>query len=181
MTKIIGLVGGRGSGKTTVAERLVFHYDADTYAIADEIKSLAQELFHLSEEQLYGTQERKELLDPRWHMTPRHMVQRTGDALRQVFGDTFLVERVLAAIDEDAPKLAVISDVRYRHEAAVLSARGAILWRLHYPEGVNVKPMEHASETEWMQIDADHEIRPKNIGRLELYHHVQKACELFDV
>lgn len=82
---VIGVTGKAGAGKDTVADMLVEHYGFVKTPMAGNLKDAAESIFHLSHDQLYGNQ--KEILDPRWNMTPRRILQLLGtEAMKPIFG-----------------------------------------------------------------------------------------------
>lgn len=177
---VIGLLGGKGSGKTTVAQYLASAYGARCYALADELKEIIRDVFELSEQQLHGTQEQKEAIDPRWGLSPRKLMERQGDALRRVYGDAFQTARLLAQIVQDGPHVAVISDVRYPHEIARVRLAG-VIWRVRHAPGMKQWPSSHSSESYWARADVDAEIAPESIGIDALHAAVDKVCNTFGV
>lgn len=185
MTRLIGLLGGKGSGKTTIASYLAMEYGAKIYGIANELKELLRVVFTLSEEQLHGTQAQKETIDPRWSKSPRQLMELTGDGLAKVFGKEFLVERVLNRIRGERPRIAVISDVRYAREADLVRlfayAGRTMLWRLHYPKDTTHEAGNHATEQEWQLPFAEIEMYPEVTGVEKLLEHAAQACQLSEL
>jgi hypothetical protein len=178
--RVIGLLGGKGSGKTSAAAYLAETYGAKVYALADELKELVRHVFLFSQEQLHGSQEDKERLDPRWGFSSREVMERTGDALRLVYGDAFQTDRVLQQIKADAPDVAVISDVRYQHEAAQVRQAGGLLWRLRHAPGLKQWGSSHSSEAWWMNEMVDWELLP-GFGVDQLHFAIDLACGMFHV
>lgn len=183
MTVIIGLLGGKGVGKSTAASYLQKRYGAGVYAIADTIKDMLRTGFQLTEDQLHGTQAQKEEIDPRYNLSPRQLMQRQGDAIGRTFGDNFLIERIFVKIYKDKPRLAILSDVRYLHESDYLWFWGtqhkqhrSFQWRLH-PTSELKNSISHRSEEEWALPEVDLEITP-GIGVEELHRSIDKACEM---
>lgn len=180
---IIGLLGPAGSGKSTVAARLVERHDARRYALADPLKNMVKRAFELSEEQVRGTQEQKETADPRYLVTPRWLMQRIGtEGARQEFGTNFWTDQVLARIRGDDSSLAVIEDVRFPDESRAIIAAGGEVWRLHPPaddvaEASAQSAGAHASEQGWLQAPATLEIRPSARGLAELHALVDIAAQ----
>jgi hypothetical protein len=164
MTIVIGLLGGRGAGKSTVGARLQYLTSAKQVAIASPIKRLTRELFGLTEAQVNGNQAAKDATDPLWQASPRELICRVGDALRLTYGRTFQVERAWDEIHAWPPPIAVVTDVRYVCEAEFLRERGAFLWRINYPQDITPPPVVHGSEREWMVPPADVEISPRRSG-----------------
>jgi len=146
---IIGLLGGEGAGKTTAAKYLEDKYDAVRYTLADPLKQLIMNAFEMSREQLYGTQEQKNTIDPRYNVSPRWLMRRIGtEGIRKVFGEHFWVEQTLNFIREDTPWLAVIDDVRFISESEDLKNFGqARIIKLVNQNKPRVSG--HQSEEEW--------------------------------
>ena len=81
---LIGLMGVKASGKSTGASFLINKHSFVEKSFAECLKKACQQLFLLTDEQVFGTQEQKETPDPRWfNCTPRKMLQYVGtDLLR---------------------------------------------------------------------------------------------------
>lgn len=174
MTVLLGLLGGKGSGKDTAARYLCQKLGGKQYAIADELKHLVKRIYGFTDMQMWGTQAEKEAGDP----SPRKGMEDVGPALREVYGATFQVERLLNKIALDAPDVTVISDVRYASEAQSLRQRGALLIRLQYAPGLRRWPSSHQSEQEYQSVPVDLEITPGAGGVSELYAALDRACEM---
>lgn len=65
--KIIGIVGGKKSGKDTAADSLCTEYGYTKVAVADPMKRLFCQLFSFTAEQMWGPSEFREILDSRTH------------------------------------------------------------------------------------------------------------------
>lgn len=152
---IIGVTGYSKSGKTAFVESL----GATDRPFAGPLKKVLAEVYGLSYEQLYGNQ--KEVVDERWGMTPRQIMQRFGTEVgRSVHPDTWVRawERAVAAWSRSAiPALAgvralCVSDVRFPNEADAIRRLGGKIVRVirpESPEGAAAPPAqlaEHASE-----------------------------------
>lgn len=153
---IIGLGYVAKSGKDTVADLLRRKADYHRIGFADKLKSVVRVSHGLTEAQLFGDQ--KEVLDPRWGMTPREVLQRTGVMYREQFGADFWVRSLKAEIDmttanlrvvDRAPFDWVIPDVRFRNEADAIHAWGGIVVRVDRPgAGATGGVAGHVSEVE---------------------------------
>lgn len=103
---IIGITGKAGSGKDTVADMLVTHFNFVKVALADPLKRICKEVFDFSDDQLWGPSEARNKPDERYqrplsswneavvkalqvpreyvitpemsHLTPRYALQRLG-------------------------------------------------------------------------------------------------------
>lgn len=73
--KIIGLLAPKRHGKSTVANYLVKNHGFIEYGFADAGKRGLQEMFGFTDEQLWGSEEEKERIDPRWGISARRMMQ----------------------------------------------------------------------------------------------------------
>jgi hypothetical protein len=196
MTTIVGLMGPAGSGKSSVAAYLSARYGARRYSLASPLKEIARRALGFTDEQLYGTQEQKEAIDPRYGFSPRWFLQKLGtEGCRAVLGDDVWTRACLDAIRRDAPMLAVIEDVRFANEAAAIcdvcvdligfDFHGRV-WRLEPPRDVESraradKAGAHASELEWLHAPYTHAIAPIERGLPALYalvDDVAAACNL---
>lgn len=66
--KLIGVTGQAGSGKDTVADRLVEEHGYVKIALADPLKRLGMHVFGFSEQQLWGPSEFRNEFDERFNM-----------------------------------------------------------------------------------------------------------------
>lgn len=89
-------MGQARSGKDTLANHLVKKYGFVRIAMADELKRILMQLYDMSEEQLWGD-DQKEIPDLRYpipskgHMTPRMGAQVLGtEVVRNLYPDTWV-------------------------------------------------------------------------------------------
>lgn len=164
---LIGLVGSKGVGKNTFANKLVNSYNFIQKSMADPLKKACQCLFLFTDDQVNGTIEQKETPDPRWfNCTPRLALQFVGTELLR---DN--LNKIMPGIDKNVfihhlkiwydeaiksnPKIkVVISDIRFQNEAKFIKDSGGILIRIIRSN--NQSKDEHSSEMELQSIECDY-------------------------
>jgi hypothetical protein len=146
---IIGLLGPAGVGKTTIAKYLEKRYGFQRRSLATPLKEIARLALDFSHDQVYGTQEQKEAIDPRYGFSPRWFLQRLGtEGVRTVLGADFWVDYLCDAAWGDV----VVDDVRFINEATRISQIGEV-WRVECTDR-NVFGT-HVSESEWSRAPYD--------------------------
>src|SRR5688572_22805430 len=141
--KIIGLMGVKGSGKSTGSDYLIANYKYKEVAFADPLKKACQELFLFSDEQLYGTQKQKETADPRWfNCSPRTAMQFVGtdllrnnlDKIMPGLGNDIFTYNFKLRYNEgrklDPDHKIVVSDVRFHNEAECIKSLGGVIIKI---------------------------------------------------
>tara|TARA_Y100000034_G_C6900945_1_gene416700 strand:+ start:2856 stop:3431 length:576 start_codon:yes stop_codon:yes gene_type:complete len=163
---LIGLTGVKQSGKDTVAEILIRHQGFLRFAFADKVKDVARDLWDLTETQVHGDGPDKELCDPRWGVSPRHLMQILGtEVARNAHVDTWirwlhrnhLRDRLAEGSD------CVITDCRFPNEANYVRGNSGIIVKVIRPDKEESGD-SHASETGVKSIIADYSI----VNRVDL-------------
>lgn len=162
---LIGIMGPKGSGKSTIANYLVRHHGFIEKSFADPLKKVCKELFLFNDEQLYGTQEQKETPDAKWFgATPRQVFQFIGtDLLRNNLNQIMpgLGENIFTyhfKLWYEAERLRnpnsniVISDVRFLNEVELIKHIGGQIIKIHRPELVNDDLHQSEKEQESITI-----------------------------
>lgn len=178
---IIGLVARKQHGKDTTADHLVKNYKFSKVAFADPLKDACRVLFNLNDEQLYGDQ--KEVIDPNWGTTPRHILQFIGTEVFREYitkllpdiGSNFwiknLEDRYKKALASDKNTRIAVADVRFQNEADTIHKLNGIVIKIIRPSMQSND--EHASEKSIDLVDADYTII--NDGTLDdLYKKIDK-------
>jgi len=121
--KIIGIAGPAGAGKTTVAGMIQqMQPGYDRLAFSTPIKEMLRVGLGLSEAQLYGDQ--KEVADPRYGCTPRHLMQTLGTEWgRNMINQDIWLNATISKICGPT----VVEDVRFFGEADWVRKHGALL------------------------------------------------------
>jgi dephospho-CoA kinase len=162
---IIGIIGKKGVGKDTLVDYLISKYNIEKYSFADPLKKTLIELFCLKEEQVYQ-QDLKEVIDSRWGITPREMMQIFGTEIIQkkineffptiktkprLFWVQHFINTYQERIKTNPNLIIIISDVRFIHEVEAIKEIGGKLIRLTRPnksDNDNQSFSQHSSETE---------------------------------
>lgn len=160
---LVGLMGIKGSGKTSAASYLIKKYGFVEKSFAECLKRACQELFLLTNNQVFGTQEEKETPDNRWFgCTPRKMLQFVGtdllrdnlDKIMPGLGNDIFVHHFKLWYESEImknPNLCVIvSDVRFKNEIDFLQKLGGFVIKINRPS-VMTNDM-HPSEMELQSI-----------------------------
>lgn len=183
---LIGFIGPKGSGKDTCADYVCNRYMFKKVSYADCLKRACKELFIMSDEQLYGTQEQKETPDLRWFgATPRTILQYVGtDLLRNQLEkimpglgkDIFINNFRLWYKNQDEKMKVVIADVRFQNEADTIKELGGILMKIERPN-LGKSSDTHESEVELHNIkNYDYTIKNDKEGDIQhVYDQVSKA------
>jgi energy-coupling factor transporter ATP-binding protein EcfA2 len=174
---IIGFTGKIGSGKSTAANLLYQAWPTEEnkavkiYAFAQPLKDAMKAAFGFSHEQLHGKE--KEVVDPRYGVTPRHILQRVGtdwfrdrlatDCHVRMQGPSLWVERFRQYVAKHwaTASLIVVEDCRFEDEAAAIQQLGGVVVRVMTPDdekefqqAKEFPPTVHVSEQGAFQVDA---------------------------
>lgn len=133
--QIIALTGYKQSGKSTIAETLREELGLRRMAFADPVKWAVADLYDLSYDQLYG--DLKETPDPRYHLTPRAILQRFGtEVCRQIHPNTWTMHmrrRIDIMVKNFNPAGIIIDDVRFDNEVALIHELCGEVWLISRP------------------------------------------------
>ena len=160
MTKIIGLAGLAGAGKTTVAHILERDHGFRALAFAEPLKSACRELWGFTEAQLHGDQ--KEVVDERWGITPRTAMQQMGAEYARTLCEDVHVLRLLERAR--GLKRVAVHDVRFPNEIDALRAAGGSVW---WVSRVSVRRPAHVHVSERSIGPEDCDLFLANDGTLE--------------
>lgn len=168
MSRLVGIIGAAGSGKTTVATYLRANRGYYPVAYARTVYAMLETLFqHLDVEIAWHDRQWKETPLPGIGKSPRQMLQTLGTEWgRNLVNKDLWVDAAslhmnlldLEYVDGDgAPTLNfVVEDVRFHNEAQLILQRGGVLLHLIRPDA---KPVAaHSSEqADWTGFER-HEV-----------------------
>lgn len=149
---IIGILGRSRMGKDTAAQivcDIIGHENTTIYRLSKTLKEAVCVLYGFTPEEVEGPQ--KEVVDPRYGITPRCAIQGLCDMLMQRHGCDFFSKQVFHAYDNGAfkGKHVIIPDIRYEHDLAEIRRRGGVIIKMSRPFG------EHVPNHPWeAHIDA---------------------------
>ena len=133
---IIGMCGYKGHGKDSCGEILASTRGFVLLSFAAPIKAMLMEGLRLSREQVYGSQVSKETVDPRYGVTPRHMMQTLGTEWgRQLIAPDIWVKAAIERAKDYAAEgtSVVLTDVRFPNEAKAIREAGGQIWAVLRP------------------------------------------------
>jgi len=170
---LIGLVGCAGSGKSTVAQRLVDAHGYKNESFAKTLKDCAASIFGWDRKALEGeTPESRvwrETVDRWWaarlnipNLTPRWVLQNLGtEVMRNGFHEDIWIASLQRRLHAHGSSV-VVSDVRFPNEADAIRDAGGMLLRIERP---GYGGCGHATETALASFKAD--VTLVNDGTLE--------------
>lgn len=143
---IIGICGGAGAGKDTIAARLAETHGFERIAFADPLYQMLEVLTGLPEERLRDRAEKEAVIE--WlGKSPRQLLQSLGTEWgRQHVADDVWVR--LAVRKAAAAPLVAIPDVRFDNEAQAIKDAGGLVWCVVRPGVTCLDPStsKHSSE-----------------------------------
>jgi len=164
---IVGLVGGAGTGKSTIANYLVSAQSYREDSFAKTLKDAVSAVFSWDRAMLEGATPEsrawREQTDAWWaarlnipHFSPRFALQHIGTELfRNSLSEDVWIASFQRRLQASPGARIVVSDVRFANEAAAIRDAGGILIKVIRPGTVSGN---HATETQWTEIQTDHVI-----------------------
>lgn len=165
---IIGLIGFKQVGKSTAAKHLegrgFTRINMKDALVAELRKNFPDVLRELGV--IYGL-----TVDDLFEQKPpamRALMQHYGTEVRRGDKDSYWTDQWEDAVQKSGTQHVVVDDVRFFNEAEAVRHQGGILIRLVRPDITSGGT--HASETEQLQIVADHTIECEAGGHGKLYN-----------
>lgn len=177
---ILGIAGGIGVGKDTIAEYIAKKYGLRTRAFADDLKNWVAGLFGWGYEHMYG--DLKGVVDPKWNISPRKALQILGtEGCRALCNDIWLI-KMQDWIDHFLPPTdgLIITDIRFENEASFVRNLGGNVIHVTGPSRgsaiASQSDKRHASEQRLIVEKGDFEI--SNRGALaETFKNIDEMLE----
>lgn len=174
---IIGLSGKKYTGKTEIEKFLKEKYKYDSIAFADPIKDTI-ELWYpgLKREYLYDPELKEKKVEELYGNTPRQIMQRVGDLVRNHFDKDFWVKIVKGKISKlNAKQNIVVSDIRFPNELEMLNelnlSEKVIIFRI-IRDDIH---REDSHESENQNLNCPNMVTIYNNGSLEeLFEKIEK-------
>lgn len=149
---LIGIAGTKNSGKDTFANRFKLYMPCITRSFAEPLKRTCQQLYLLSDEQLYD-REKKEEIDLRWGISPRQIFQQFGtDYIRNQLDPNFFLKHFEFWYKKQSSEVnIIIPDVRFQNEVDLIHRLGGKVIYIYRPH-LNDKVDLHESEISPTQL-----------------------------
>lgn len=167
--KIIAICGFKGSGKDFVANYISQVYNYEHLKISSKLKEATKLLFDMNDEQIEG--DKKELIDERWNVTPRQVMQFIGTEIFQYkiqdlvpeCNRDFWIKSFVNTLNTQKKGNVVISDMRFLHEYNYLRkympVHDLVVIRIdNVVDSMYDVEDVHVSETEYKKIPIDFQI-----------------------
>jgi len=140
--RVIGFCGKAGSGKTTAARMTA----VTVRSFATPLKKCVGDLFKFSYDQLYGSLYHKEMVDERYGVSPRYVMQRFGTEFVRTtvphLWDMLMKQELLEA-EQRGYDVVAIDDVRFKSELDLIEEFGGNVVEIIRGD---IKDDTHASE-----------------------------------
>tara|TARA_B100001057_G_C22500241_1_gene813722 strand:+ start:56 stop:634 length:579 start_codon:yes stop_codon:yes gene_type:complete len=192
MSKLIGFMGKKQSGKDTCGDYLIENYNFIKYSFADPIKDIVKILFNFSDQQLEN-QKYKESIDSRWNITPRETLQKIGtefgqDYIYKLFPNLETQNKVLWVVlfeiwySKNKDKNIVITDVRFPHEVECIKKLGGNIIKVNRENNLENND-SHISENliENVSNDKIYKTIDNNYTIYDLYSQIDTLINLLNL
>ncbi len=184
MPRVIALCGPRRVGKDTIANYLA-GYGYEHIKITAPLKAVCKTLFHFSDDQLET--DIKEVVDPRWGVSPRQVMQFLGTEVFQYkvqellpqMGRNFWINSLTTLIETNPDKKYVISDLRFLHEHKALEKFDMLTIKISSNRVQHNSTDLHQSECEYQNIHTDVHV-PNNGTKEDLYTKIDTIFDTID-
>ena len=126
--KLVGIVGNKYSGKSTLSRMLCERFGYTAFSLGDPLKDFAQTVWDFSDDQIRGLD--RERIDPRYGISPRYVLQRLGNDITNMIDPKALVHRAVRYIGENPHLHVVIDDLRHPTQSEFIEENDGEVWRI---------------------------------------------------
>jgi dephospho-CoA kinase len=167
LPSIVAICGVKRAGKDTVANILCDEYGYTNIKVAEGLKDMLKLLFAFTDGQLETDE--KDIICPRWGVTPRSLMQFFGTEIMQYELSTILphvgrrfwiMQLINKHIAHNPSKRFVISDMRFVHEYESLLPFSPFVIKVD--RNISTQYDAHISEQEFTRIPTDWVVNNNN-------------------
>ena len=184
LPRVVALCGPRRVGKDTIANYLA-EYGYEHIKITSPLKALCKSLFHFTDDQLES--DLKEVVDPRWGVSPRQVMQFIGTEVFQYkvqelipqVGRNFWVNSLVSLIEANPSKRYVISDLRFLHEHRALEQFDTLTIKITSDRVQHNSTDLHQSECEYQTVKENVHVA-NNSTKEALYSRIDEVFRPYD-
>lgn len=170
---LIGVHGLKGAGKDTVAAMLCKYLPLTKLAFADRLKATCAAAFGLSLDHFYS-EILKEVVVPKWGISPRTMMLRTSDALQAQFGQRIFLDHTIPVDWAQQKTGLILTDVRRGEEAELIYSMGGIIIHVLRPSNTVYSEASNGHWTEQGLVQHKTDYVLNNTGdKVHLLHEVR--------
>tara|TARA_Y100000389_G_scaffold187896_1_gene209812 strand:- start:851 stop:1465 length:615 start_codon:yes stop_codon:yes gene_type:complete len=189
--KIIAICGYKRSGKDTIAKYLEKKHYYKHLKITYKLKECIKLLFNLNNNDL---EEKKEEINNKWNVSPRHMMQFIGTEMfqykiqellpnidKKFWIQTFLNDNLVNKLRNNDKFNIVISDLRFIHEyEELIKLNLPIIFIKVVNENIMIDDNNslHISEKNFLEIPISYEIN-NNSDLNSLYNQIDNIIKLY--
>lgn len=119
MKVIVAFHGQKAMGKTTAASIVATEHGARRISFAEPLYRMVSCSFDIPLSVLHD-RATKEAVDPRYGVSPRRLLQRTGDGIRAAFGTDVFIRTLVDTVARSDWPFYVVDDCRYVAEVNAL-------------------------------------------------------------
>lgn len=158
------------------------------YHFADYLKQICVDLFDLSPEQVYGTDEDKNTKTKirkqksRTNMTAREFLQFFGTDVMRKIKDSIWVDYTIKLIQQEQSAVSIIPDVRFPNEVMAIKKAGGCIIRLDRNVHCSDHKCEKALDQENFSWDEfDYIIKNNDLDISQLCNHLESIQKLWGI
>ncbi len=177
---VIAICGKRRCGKDTIANYLKIKYDFEHVKISAKLKFVIKTLFNFTDDQMEN--DSKELIDDKWKVSPRQVMQFIGTDIMQFeiqkllpnINRTFWIKSLIEDLKYTSKNI-VISDLRFIHEYEELKKISHKIYIIKVERNCEHDTLStdaHSSEIEMTNIPCDFIVQ--NVKINDLYFNLDK-------